>query len=195
MKTHVGPGVGSEVERIFRAKKSVRVCSPWITPELCRRLAGLVDSGVEVWIMTSNDAGNAGSLQVLLNAGTPKRSFWRKIFGLDKRSRPNLHTLIVREKSTYGSHAGTGIRSLFARDHFLHAKIYSCDGVFAAIGSPNLTHSGLRSNIECLVTFESREEVGQVESDFDKLWRHYSSYGSSVIEEKDLGGKTAAHGY
>lgn len=173
MKTYVGQGAGSKIEMIFSARKTVCVCSPWISPDICERLVKMAESGVQVWVIMGDEMGNAESLETLRDAGIPRKSFFGWFTGKDKPL-PNIRPLIIRGKGPNRSY------------QMLHAKLYLKDDDFAAVGSSNLTSAGLKTNIEYLLTFETPSEVTRIREDFNSLWKIYSSHSAHVITDSDL---------
>lgn len=165
MKTHTGRGVGNILEKeLFYATKYAFVCSPFISPSYAKRLVQLVENGIQVRVITTDenykDKNGDNTRIVFKDAVKPSTNF----LGRTKKDwvRPPLDYKIIK------------------RD-FVHAKIYVVDGKVAMVGSPNLTYSGLWNNIEHLMFTHDSSEVRMIEDDYEKLWNSYG--GNETVDE------------
>jgi hypothetical protein len=91
MKTYCDSNAGSQIEPyIWNATESVWIMSPWLGKDYVERLASLSQKGIEVKIITSNDALNIESVEILVASRNPY--LWLMV--LDKQKVPFPHAKI-----------------------------------------------------------------------------------------------------
>jgi phosphatidylserine/phosphatidylglycerophosphate/cardiolipin synthase-like enzyme len=165
VETFVGRGAGAFIEnKLFQASQYILICSPWISQHYASKLCEIAKKGVQIKIITSSDQANlehVEALKTLKAALTPQKDFLGRI--KKDWAPPPLDIKIVDER-------------------FIHAKIYCFDGVYAVVGSANLTEAGFFKNVEHIVIFKNTEDVERIENDFGQLWVEYS--GIELVEEK-----------
>jgi len=157
METYVGRGAGAHIEKeLFSAKDYALICSPWITSEFAKRVIQMVERGVQVRVITSNNkAGDTDkTLKLFQDLGRPPRDFLGRI--KKDWAPPPFDYKIIDER-------------------FVHAKIYVADGKYAVTGSANLTESGLWRNAEHIIIMKKPEEVDMIERDYEHLWGFYEA--------------------
>lgn len=169
-RTHVGKNAGFFIERqIKQTERSIKLCSPFISPEYAKILTQLAKKGISVKLITSESRArnfnnntnsswsNDPSLDILRNANKSLADF----FNADIRylKNPPLEYRIVKY-------------------NFVHAKLYIVDSKYAVVGSANLTEYGMTKNVEHLIVTDNLEEVGQLEKDFEELWAQFGEFGT-----------------
>ena len=160
METYVGRGAGSHIEKqLFSSKDYALICSPWISSQYAKKIIQMVERGVSCRVITSDKiAGDSDeSLKLLQEFVKPKKDY----LGRTKKdwSPPPFEYKIIAER-------------------FVHAKIYTHDGLYAVTGSANLTDSGLWHNVEHIIIMNNSNDVEKIEHDFEHLWNYY--------EEKEI---------
>ncbi len=69
-RSYTGRDVGRVLEPLLRgARRRLWVCSPYLSPEYTRLLAGKAREGVDVRLVTSDAPSNAAALEALAAAG------------------------------------------------------------------------------------------------------------------------------
>lgn len=168
-RTHVGKNAGYVIERqVKQAQLSIKICSPYISPEYAKILAQLARKGICVKLIasearssnlkTSNGSwSNGPALDILRTANKSLADF----FSADIRylKNPALEYRIVKS-------------------NFVHAKIYIIDSRYAVVGSANLTEYGMTKNVEHLIVTDNIEEVRQLDKDFEELWAQFGEFGT-----------------
>jgi phosphatidylserine/phosphatidylglycerophosphate/cardiolipin synthase-like enzyme len=161
-RTHVGKNAGVVIERhIKHADKSIKICSPFISPEYAKILTQLAKKGISVKLITSEARGSNFK-------NNNNNGFWN--------NEPSLH--ILSTAKSLADFFNADIRYLknppleyrIMKYNFVHAKLYVIDGKYAVVGSANLTEYGMTKNVEHLIVTDNREEVRQLEKDFEELW-------------------------
>ena len=69
-------------------------------------------------------------------------------------------------RSYYGELLAAGVRIFEYTRGFVHAKVFSSDGIKAVVGSVNLDYRSLYLHFECAVYFYKNQVVEDVEKDF-----------------------------
>lgn len=65
-------------------------------------------------------------------------------------------------------------------ESFIHAKIYVADDSFAAIGSANLTKTGMWESVEYVVILNDGPDIQKMKGDFKKMW-DYNTEGPAIL--------------
>lgn len=171
----VGRGAGEEILKVIQqATKSLLVVSPWISPSLADLLVRREREGIRVEVVTLNDP-------------SINKEALRRLFRLERQLKPplliggglsSLLGLVLLQKFFYPALIllfagllamllGRGKGRLIANvtravalppSSGLHAKVYLADENLLLLGSPNLTVSGIRSNLEAVVRLKISEE-------------------------------------
>jgi len=138
--TRTGEQAGLELEKLVeKAKKVIRIVSPWITPGEIRNLIEKARNGVKVFLVTKeydHDVAihnEAVSELLRIRSGVPL-----------------LRLILVKEDKAKK----------------LHSKIYVIDDSIGAIGSLNYTQRGMRVNIESLALSKNKSFVYQLIGDY-----------------------------
>jgi len=101
MKAYLDTGAGSKITPLlWNAQKSAWIISPYIGKDYAEKLVSLSQKGVDVRIITTNDALNLDSIAVLERAKNPNLNF----LVLDKNSENAtfIHSKIYLVDSVYG---------------------------------------------------------------------------------------------
>lgn len=164
VKSYLGRGAAMHVEiPVFRARRSVYVSSPWISPYYARKLVELASSGVRVRVITSDEGREQKeSLKIFRDALRPRR----RLLGL------------IRDKSW----VPPDLEVLVTKGWKIHAKMYVVDMRYAVVGSANLTESGMQGNLEHIVVLEG-QEGRMIGVDFEALWDFIQRDESFVVEK------------
>jgi hypothetical protein len=76
MKTYCNSQAGTQIEpRLWNARESVWVISPWLGKDYAKRLALMSQKGIEIRIITSYDDFNIDSLEILKACENPNLRF------------------------------------------------------------------------------------------------------------------------
>ena len=170
-RTHVGKNAGVVIERhIKHADKSIKIYSPFISPEYAKILTLLAKKGISVKLISSEARGsnfknnnnngfwsNEPSLDILRTANKSRADFFNA--DIQYLKNPPLEYRIMKY-------------------NFVHAKLYVIDGKYAVVGSANLTEYGMTKNVEHLIVTDNQEEVQQWEKDFEELWTQFGEFGT-----------------
>jgi phosphatidylserine/phosphatidylglycerophosphate/cardiolipin synthase-like enzyme len=143
MNTFVGKGAGKYiVKRLFNAKKQALICSPYLSKHYADAIVKMVERGVNVRLITSNEkSGNFHAYSYFMKYTTPKTE-----------QKASLEITIIDSS-------------------FIHAKMYVADDEFAAFGSANLTIAGMWENVENIATHDG-VEVSSIREGFEKIWKY-----------------------
>ena len=83
------------------------------------------------------------------------------------------------EFATEVKRKGLPFQFLPVDNSFIYAEIYVADDTFAAIGSANLTKTGMWKSVEHVVTFDSPADIMNIKSDFERI-RDYNTEGPAI---------------
>ncbi len=163
VRSYLGRGVSLHLEiPLFKARRSVYVSSPWISPYYASKLVDLAKSGVRVRVITSDEGKEQReSLRIFREAMKPRR----RLLGL------------IRDKNW----VPPDLEVLVTRGWKIHAKIFAVDMRYAVVGSANLTEHGMRENLEHIVVLEG-QEGRMIGEDFEALWDFILGDESFVVE-------------
>jgi phosphatidylserine/phosphatidylglycerophosphate/cardiolipin synthase-like enzyme len=167
------------VPKLYKARE-VYIISPWLSPEAARLIINLVNRGVKIHLITTNDTSNrshAGALR-LLGASQGSRGALAigallVIIGIAFTVlspialvllAPGVLLVIrgsrVKARQVHGNLTVRVIRNL-------HAKaIIIPEAGLVGIGSANLTSHGLHSNLECWVWVRDSELASRIVKTF-----------------------------
>lgn len=149
--------IGRHIEtRLVVAKKSVYICSPYISEQYAQKLVWIAKRGAIVRVLTSD--------KIIEND-----FFIGRFFKAAKAEKAlnSLRTLVLKHRG----------------NSFEHSKLYIFDDEYAAAGSANLTRPGMWEHYETMSVTETSEEVQQIKLIFDKAWQDAltSTFGSSAV--------------
>ena len=147
METLIGKGIGKYLEdEIFSAKNELKISTPAVALDFCKRIISMAENGVKIKIITSDtraaDSGPANQLA---------QSFI-------KESKKDLDYKIVSPKECA----------------LIHAKIFVIDGTCAIVGSANFSENSFRNFAEYMLIFREPEKIKQINEDFEKLWNSFN---------------------
>ncbi len=195
VEVRIGQGFEDIVESIRSAKKRVWVVTPWLSPEYARLLVEKASEGVDVRVYTTDDPlpAHRRALRELVEerrvvVRPASRSMRLLALALVALGVPALLAaaplgvlLLVaaaavyrlgmeRYSVSYIPRLGEGRLAVFQREagRAIHAKVYVIDGR-AAVGSVNLTESGVRDNVECLAWIDDPQVVERVAAELESL--------------------------
>ncbi len=147
METFIGKGIGKYFEdEIFSAKNELKISTPVIALDFCKRIISMVENGVKIKIITSN-TGAADS--------EPANQLAQSFI---KESKKDLDYKIVSLKECA----------------LIHAKIFLIDGTCAIVGSANFSENSFRNFAEYMLIFREPEKIKQINEDFEKLWNSFN---------------------
>ncbi len=99
MKTYCNSQAGTQIEpRLWNARESVWVISPWLGRDYAKRLALMSQKGIEIRVITSYDDFNIDSLEILKSCENPNLRF----LVLDKEKAGFIHAKIYVIDNNYG---------------------------------------------------------------------------------------------
>ena len=152
------------VPRLYRAREAY-IISPWISPETARLIINLVNRGVKIHLITTNDTSNRSHVSAmrLLGAGVGSRGALAIgvlliIIGIAFTVLSPLALvlmapgvlLVIRGSRVKARRVHANLTVRIIRN--LHAKaIVIPETGLVGIGSANLTSHGLHFNLECWV--------------------------------------------
>lgn len=147
METVIGKGIGKFFEdEIFSAKKELKISTPAIALDFCKKIIQMAENGVKIKIITSN-SGAADS--------EPANELAQSYV---KQSQKNLDFKIVSMKECA----------------LIHAKIFVIDGTCAIVGSANFSENSFRNFAEYVLIFRESENIKQIDNDFERLWSSFN---------------------
>jgi phosphatidylserine/phosphatidylglycerophosphate/cardiolipin synthase-like enzyme len=147
METFIGKGIGKYFEdEIFSAKNELKISTPAIALDFCKKIINMAENGVKIKIITSN-TGAADS--------EPANQLAQSFI---KESKKNLDYKIVSMKECA----------------LIHAKIFVIDETCAIVGSANFSENSFRNFAEYMLIFREPENIKQINNDFEKLWNSFN---------------------
>ncbi len=199
LEVSVGKAVGHILEdHLISAKKRLWIISPWISPEYADLALKKSEEGVDVQIVTTNDYGNNKHRQSLTKLFEEKMETFQEgrlgfkvmaiiltFFGLLLAGAISSIMIVIliivpfiyRSKITrtrYYCVPKIGEDKMIVYDRynrFTHSKFYIIDNI-GAVGSANLTRSGLWKNVEVLVIMKDKKIVFKLGETFQTLKTH-----------------------
>jgi len=167
LKPQAECGVGLHdfiVSKLYKAREAY-IISPWLSPETARLIINLVNHGVKIHLITTNDTSNRSHVSALRLLGTGQGSRGALAIGILLIIMGIAFTVLtpitlvllapgawlIYRGSRVGSrqvHANLTVRVI----RNLHAKAIVIPEIgLVGIGSANLTSHGLHFNLECWV--------------------------------------------
>ena len=147
METFIGEGIGKYFEdEIFSAKNELKISTPAVALDFCRKIINMAENGVKIKVITSN-SGAADS--------EPANELAQSFI---KEGKKNLDYKIVSMKECA----------------LIHAKIFVIDGTCAIVGSANFSENSFRNFAEYMLIFRKSENIKQINNDFEKLWNSFN---------------------
>ena len=152
------------VPKLYKARE-VYIISPWLSPETARLIINLVNRGVKIHLVTTNDTTNRShaSAMRLLGAGVGSRGalaigILLIIMGIAFTVLTPI-TLVLLAPGAWLIYRGSRVGSRQVHANLtvrvirnLHAKAIVIPEIgLVGIGSANLTSHGLHFNLECWV--------------------------------------------
>jgi len=153
------------VPKLYNEAREAYIISPWISPETARLIINLVNRGVKIHLITTNDTSNRSHVSAmrLLGAGVGSRGALAIgvlliIIGITFTVLSPL-ALALLAPGAWLVYRGLGRRARQVHGNLtvriirnLHAKaIIIPEAGLVGIGSANLTTHGLHFNLECWV--------------------------------------------
>ena len=152
------------VPRLYRAREAY-IISPWLSPETARLIINLVNRGVKIHLITTNDTSNRSHASAMRLLGTSQGSRSALAIGVLLiiigiaftvlsplalvLTAPGV-LLVIRGSRVKARRVHANLTVRIVKN--LHAKaIIIPEAGLVGIGSANLTSHGLHFNLECWV--------------------------------------------
>jgi len=127
-------------------KNELKISTPVVALDFCKRIISMVENGVKIKIITS-DTRAADS--------EPANQLAQSFI---KESKKDFDYKIVSMKECA----------------LIHAKMFVIDGTCAIVGSANFSENSFRNFAEYMLIFREPEKVKQINEDFEKLWNSFN---------------------
>lgn len=182
---YIGREAGKEIhEKLRNAKKSVKVVSPYLSPDYIKDLINLHKKGIKVTLVTCDkiETNSYSDFKVLdlvkterIENTAKQESFilWLIRLIIPDYSASFRYEPIFRIK-VFDSTSGKNPRST----ELVHSKIFVIDDEIAFLGSVNFTHSGFKTHYETTIKIEDKNAVKDISNEIEKL------YSSSDLKAK-----------
>jgi phosphatidylserine/phosphatidylglycerophosphate/cardiolipin synthase-like enzyme len=148
---YIGINAGGRIiSSIQRAKKSVKIISPFLS-----------DAGIEE--LREKSYGKIEDISLITAASDEnlEKPWYVKA----------LKGLIHRETMEGGRYSySSNFRTVFFRGDFVHTKLYIIDGVIAYTGSVNFTGKGMEKNHEACITIKDEDTVKELDAYYERLF-------------------------
>ena len=153
METFIGKGIGKYFEdEIFSAKNELKISTPAVALDFCRKIINMAENGVKIKVITSNSGAADSEL-----ANELAQSFI-------KEGKKNLDYKIVSMKECA----------------LIHAKIFVIDGKGAIMRSANLTENSFQNFVEYILVTKEIDMVNRIDHDFESFWLDSSSFKNQI---------------
>lgn len=143
---HLGTRAGAElVAAIDKAKKSILVCSPYISPEFLQESIDKDEAGIKIQMITSpRDMQKSLDIYNYLIKNDILRVI--KYFDIENRGQDDFN--------------------------WLHTKFFIIDNCKLFLGSLNFTKSGIHKNHEVVINTKDTCAITQFTKEFEWLWNN-----------------------
>jgi phosphatidylserine/phosphatidylglycerophosphate/cardiolipin synthase-like enzyme len=197
---YIGREAGKEIhEKIKNAKSSVKVVSPYLSPDYVKELISLHKKGVKVTLITcdqieTNSYSDFRPSSLVKKQKIEKKSMKDNQSFIDKIINLFTNLFISEDSFTYepifrirvfDSASGKNPKST----ELIHSKIFVIDEETAFLGSVNLTYSGFKTHYETAIKVKDKFAVREISNEIENLYNSHELKAKSVEDWMNIQSK------